>query len=128
MRHLPMTIAAAPIAAAKLSWDWLGVVPFFVFALMFLIVPTGFLMVGAFQDNDGNFTLINLVNLFQPNIVSAYWISIEVSAASALGGADRKSTRLNSSHVSISYAVFCLKKKKKRQHTRSYSNNDAIQM
>src|SRR5690554_7696633 len=30
--------------------------------------------------------------------------------------ADRKSTRLNSSHVRISYAVFCLKKKKK--HTR----------
>src|SRR5438067_9362644 len=31
---------------------------------------------------------------------------------------DRKSTRLNSSHVSISYAVFCLKKKKKnRCHT-----------
>src|SRR5207249_12202615 len=28
-------------------------------------------------------------------------------------GADRKSTRLNASHVSISYAVFCLKKKKK---------------
>src|SRR5437868_6718828 len=30
-----------------------------------------------------------------------------------LYGQDRKSTRLNSSHVSISYAVFCLKKKKK---------------
>src|SRR5699024_11585614 len=29
---------------------------------------------------------------------------------------DRKSTRLNSSHVSISYAVFCLKKKKKLEH------------
>src|SRR5699024_12226322 len=29
----------------------------------------------------------------------------------AAGGSDRKSTRLNSSHVSISYAVFCLKKK-----------------
>src|SRR5699024_11926408 len=29
--------------------------------------------------------------------------------------ADRKSTRLNSSHVSISYAVFCLKKKKNKQ-------------
>src|SRR5437870_7318629 len=28
---------------------------------------------------------------------------------------DRKSTRLNSSHVAISYAVFCLKKKKKQQ-------------
>src|SRR5690554_4539497 len=31
-------------------------------------------------------------------------------------GEDRKSTRLNSSHVRISYAVFCLKKKKKHQH------------
>src|SRR3989442_11861817 len=30
---------------------------------------------------------------------------------------DRKSTRLNSSHVRISYAVFCLKKKNKRVHT-----------
>src|SRR5256885_10918236 len=30
---------------------------------------------------------------------------------------DRKSTRLNSSHLVISYAVFCLKKKKKRQIT-----------
>src|SRR2546430_7002371 len=31
---------------------------------------------------------------------------------------DRKSTRLNSSHSQISYAVFCLKKKKKPQHPR----------
>src|ERR1039458_1820953 len=30
--------------------------------------------------------------------------------------ADRKSTRLNSSHLGISYAVFCLKKKKKANH------------
>src|SRR4051812_50000507 len=33
-------------------------------------------------------------------------------------GADRKSTRLNSSHMSISYAVFCLKKKKKKNEER----------
>src|SRR5439155_25570073 len=31
---------------------------------------------------------------------------------------DRKSTRLNSSHVAISYAVFCLKKKKKKKMTK----------
>src|SRR5437667_1344376 len=31
---------------------------------------------------------------------------------------DRKSTRLNSSHITISYAVFCLKKKKKTKTTR----------
>src|SRR5690349_22797100 len=35
--------------------------------------------------------------------------------AEALAALDRKSTRLNSSHVEISYAVFCLKKKKKTQ-------------
>src|SRR5947209_19774377 len=37
------------------------------------------------------------------------------------GRGDRKSTRLNSSHANISYAVFCLKKKKKQQteHTNS---------
>src|SRR5690348_17792815 len=34
---------------------------------------------------------------------------------------DRKSTRLNSSHPSISYAVFCLKKKKKNTYLRSLS-------
>src|SRR5256885_11821052 len=33
-----------------------------------------------------------------------------------LAKADRKSTRLNSSHLVISYAVFCLKKKKKQAH------------
>src|SRR5690625_6456445 len=31
-------------------------------------------------------------------------------------GLDRKSTRLNSSHVAISYAVFCMKKKKTKEH------------
>src|SRR5690349_23771098 len=34
---------------------------------------------------------------------------------------DRKSTRLNSSHVEISYAVFCLKKKKKKKRRRNIS-------
>src|SRR6266511_4451848 len=44
---------------------------------------------------------------------------IERKARSLLRrGLDRKSTRLNSSHVKISYAVFCLKKKKKRQAQR----------
>src|SRR3712207_7210095 len=33
------------------------------------------------------------------------------------GAGDRKSTRLNSSHANISYAVFCLKKKKKKKNT-----------
>src|SRR2546427_6803971 len=36
------------------------------------------------------------------------------SVGGGAGGGDRKSTRLNSSHSQISYAVFCLKKKKKK--------------
>src|SRR3712207_7019521 len=42
------------------------------------------------------------------------------AADGPLGGwrADRKSTRLNSSHANISYAVFCLKKKKNTVHVR----------
>src|SRR5690554_7742550 len=35
---------------------------------------------------------------------------------------DRKSTRLNSSHVRISYAVFCLKKKKKKKNNKKSKN------
>src|SRR5437588_1575063 len=39
--------------------------------------------------------------------------------------ADRKSTRLNSSHTVISYAVFCLKKKKKKRKNRKGNKNKA---
>src|SRR5439155_11382440 len=44
------------------------------------------------------------------------------AAADAVG--DRKSTRLNSSHVAISYAVFCLKKKKKTGRLRNTDEGD----
>jgi putative spermidine/putrescine transport system permease protein len=54
---------------------------------MFLILPTLDLMVGAFQDSQGNFTLQNLFNLNQPSIISAYVISLKISIASALIGA-----------------------------------------
>src|SRR5437870_7227737 len=38
---------------------------------------------------------------------------------------DRKSTRLNSSHVAISYAVFCLKKKKRKEDSRAQLNDQS---
>ena len=66
---------------------WLGVAPFFVFAAMFLIAPTAWLLVGAFQDREGAFTLVNIVRLGQPSIRLSYWLSLEVSAASATLGA-----------------------------------------
>src|SRR5207249_6531196 len=43
-----------------------------------------------------------------------FWIRLTFAQDRFLDFRDRKSTRLNSSHVSISYAVFCLKKKKKK--------------
>src|SRR5699024_11812656 len=49
--------------------------------------------------------MVNAIAVHQPFYVVAYG---EEAVASAK--ADRKSTRLNSSHVSLSYAVFCLKK------------------
>src|SRR5690242_21347983 len=41
-----------------------------------------------------------------------------------IGAGDRKSTRLNSSHMSISYAVFCLKKKKKDNNELSQTKTE----
>lgn len=90
------TISAPPGIAAKRRVsrinkrsvvDWLGIAPFMLFALMFLIVPTVYLVAGAFLTPTGEFTLQNIADLFQPSILGAYWISIKVSVASSLGGA-----------------------------------------
>src|SRR5690242_20964423 len=62
-------------------------------------------------------TLFPYTTLFRSRIVQdAFGPSTGYPEGSAVNGIplrDRKSTRLNSSHMSISYAVFCLKKKKK---------------
>lgn len=65
---------------------WLGIAPFMLFAIFFLLLPTGRLVVGAFQDAQGQFTFDNIKSLSQANIVNAYWLSIRISAASALMG------------------------------------------
>jgi putative spermidine/putrescine transport system permease protein len=84
--------AARPLAIPKagrekVSLAWLGILPFVVFVLLFLILPTLDLILGAFRTPDGAFTLDNIRRLNQPTILAAYWISIEVSLASALLGA-----------------------------------------
>ncbi len=81
---------SAPPAEARgfrLPTQWLGVAPFFIFAVMFLILPTAYLMLGAFQNDEGSFTLQNIAALAQPSIVAAYWISIKISLASSILGA-----------------------------------------
>ncbi len=117
-RRGPVPLATPPDTntRARLPTSWLGVAPFFIFAAMFLILPTLYLMVGAFQTDRGAFTFVNVARLFQPNstrpechtvvegwlqwllywlprytacssILSAYWISLKVSFASAILGA-----------------------------------------
>jgi putative spermidine/putrescine transport system permease protein len=80
-------IAQPRARRAPVSWAWIGVVPFFVFVLLFLIWPTIDLVAGAFRTPDGDFTLDNLRRLGHPTILAAYRISIQVSLASALLGA-----------------------------------------
>src|SRR5258707_13006025 len=67
------------------------------------------------------FPYTTLFRSLQFDIEAAIGASPDLLVASATGAdsvaqhrTDRKSTRLNSSHANISYAVFCLKKKKKR--------------
>lgn len=87
MTHETSVLPSPAAGRPRLPWAWLGVAPFFVFAVLFLILPTALLIVGAFQDGDGRFTLRNLLDLSHPSILAAYWISIQISAASAIGGA-----------------------------------------
>ncbi len=78
--------AAPPAYRPKLSFAWVGIVPFVAFAFLFLILPTLQIITGAFRNPAGEFTLANIANLFQPSILSAYWISIRISVASAFLG------------------------------------------
>jgi len=66
--------------------DWLGIAPFLIFALLFLILPTIYLVYGAFLTPDGSLTLANIGDLFNKSIRDSYWISIKVSVVSSLGG------------------------------------------
>jgi putative spermidine/putrescine transport system permease protein len=70
----------------RLPVEWLGILPFLLFSLLFLILPTMRIVVGAFQDSDGGFTLQNLIDLNTASIRSAYWTSIKLSVISALLG------------------------------------------
>lgn len=68
------------------SLNWLGVVPFLAFALLFLILPTMNIVTGAFFDAEGKLTLQNIGNLFTPEITNAFSLSIRLSLASSIIG------------------------------------------
>jgi putative spermidine/putrescine transport system permease protein len=65
----------------------LGVLPFFAYTTIFLMIPTLIVVVGAFVDGKGRPTLGNLSALAQPQIVSAFMNSVLLSAVTAVLGA-----------------------------------------
>lgn len=72
----------------KFSWAWVGVAPFFLFALLFLILPSITIFLRSFEAPQGGFTLANIQALFtQRDIINAYRASLSISVITALGGA-----------------------------------------
>src|SRR3712207_6964615 len=85
--------------------------------LLFLAI---LLVFGSLSDRFlslANFT--NIVIQAAPVAILAIGMTFVLLTAEIDLSVDRKSTRLNSSHANISYAVFCLKKKKKQNITHS---------
>lgn len=72
--------------ARRVTLTWLPIVPFFLYIGIFLLLPTLWLVIGAFQDNAGAATMANVQALFQGQNLDAYKTSLEVSAATALTG------------------------------------------
>ena len=79
-----VTATAAP--RRRINWAWLGVLPFFLFAILFIFIPSASLFIDSFRSSQGGFTLENLRGLTEPPIPQSYWLSIRISAVTALGG------------------------------------------
>jgi len=65
----------------------LGLLPFVAYVFVFMVVPTINVAIGAFQDNDGAYTLDNITGLFDSTMLRTLWRSVEVSGISAVLGA-----------------------------------------
>jgi len=79
---------APPQTPKKINWAWLGVAPFFLFAILFLIFPSITIFFRSFEAPDGSFTFDNIIALFTVrDIINAYQASLSISVITALGGA-----------------------------------------
>jgi putative spermidine/putrescine transport system permease protein len=78
----------APARPPRFNWGWLGVAPFFLFALLFLFLPSLSIFIRSFEAPGGGFTFDNLIALVtQPDIINAYKASLTISIITAVGGA-----------------------------------------
>jgi len=68
--------------------DWLAVGPFFLFALLFIFLPSLQIFIRSFQDREGHFTFDNIVTAATGvDFVNAYQASLSISLITAVGGA-----------------------------------------
>lgn len=81
-----MTVTARPRHSEPTLLKWIGVAPFALFALLFLVLPTIKIVIASFQTPDGHFTLGNLAGLATPSIVDATILSLKLSLLTAFGG------------------------------------------
>lgn len=66
---------------------WMGVIPFFAFVILFLLMPASSLLIDAFKDAEGNWTLANMGGLYgNPTIRAGFLLSIQISAFTAIIG------------------------------------------
>ncbi len=82
-----LTTAARPSGGRRFPLSWLGVVPFFVYVGVFLLLPTGIIVVGSFLTKDGTFTLVNFADIDKPYIIKSFTNSLIISVVSAVVGA-----------------------------------------
>lgn len=83
-----LNTAARPNGGGRrLPLSWLGVVPFFVYVGLFLLLPTAIILVGSFTAPKGGVSLLNFSGINKPYMVKAFTLSLSVSAVSALVGA-----------------------------------------
>lgn len=69
------------------AWlNWVGVVPFVLYIAVFLIAPALGLVVGAFQSNNGGFTLSHVNRLLEQQYIDAYILSVKLSLVTAFAG------------------------------------------
>lgn len=74
------------LAVPRGSLVWLGVLPFFLYTTLFLILPAVWLTTGAFRNPTGGYTLSYIRELFQSQYENAFLTSIRISLVTALAG------------------------------------------
>ena len=80
--------AARPTGGGRrLSLSWLGVVPFFAYVGVFLLLPTAIIVIGSLTASGGGVSLANFAGINKPYMVKAFTLSLSVSGVSALAGA-----------------------------------------